>query len=45
VTVASSCKIVKQNVIVPGVVAQSETYQACKNKSGGWIMTRVLSDA
>lgn len=40
-TVASSCKIVKQNVIVPGAVAQSEAYQGCKDKSCGWIMTRV----
>lgn len=41
VTVASSCKIMKQNVIVPGAAAQSEAYQACNDKSGGWIMTRV----
>jgi surface antigen len=41
VTVASSCKIVKQNVTVPGEADQSETYQACKDKSGAWVMTRV----
>jgi surface antigen len=41
VAVASSCKIVKQNVSVPGEVAQSETYQACKDKTGAWVMTRV----
>jgi surface antigen len=41
VAVASSCKIVKQNVSVPGEAAQSETYQACKDKTGAWVMTRV----
>jgi surface antigen len=41
VAVASSCKIVKQNVSVPGEAEQSETYQACKDKSGAWVMTRV----
>lgn len=41
VTVASSCRIVKQNVTVPGETEQSETYQACKDKSGSWVMTRV----
>ena len=40
-TVASSCKIVKQNVSVAGEAAQSESYQACKDKSGAWVMTRV----
>jgi len=39
--VASACRIVKQNVTVPGEAAQSETYQACKDKSGSWVMTRV----
>ena len=41
VTVASSCKIVKQDVTIPGEAAQSETFQACKDKSGSWVMTRV----
>ncbi len=41
VAVASTCKIVKQNVSVPGEAAQSETYQACKDKTGAWVMTRV----
>ena len=41
VAVASSCKIVKQNVSVAGEGEQSETYQACKDKSGAWVMTRV----
>ncbi len=41
VAIAASCKIVKQNVTVPGDVEQSETYQACKDKSGAWVMTRV----
>ncbi len=41
VALASSCKIVKQNVSVAGEAEQSETYQACKDKSGSWVMTRV----
>lgn len=41
VAVASSCKIVKQNVSVAGEAPASETYQACKDKSGNWVMTRV----
>jgi surface antigen len=41
VTLASSCKIVKQNVSVAGEAPASETYQACKDKSGAWVMTRV----
>lgn len=41
VTVAASCRIVKQNVSVAGEAEQSETYQACKDKSGAWVMTRV----
>lgn len=41
VTVASSCKIVKQNVSVAGEAEQSESYQACKDKTGAWVMTRV----
>lgn len=40
-TLASTCKIVKQNVSVAGEGEQSETYQACKDKSGSWVMTRV----
>ncbi len=40
-TVASSCKIVTQNVQMPGEASASETFQACKDKSGSWVMTRV----
>jgi surface antigen len=40
-TVASSCKIVKQDVQMAGEAGQSETFQACKDKSGSWVMTRV----
>lgn len=41
VAIASSCKIVKQNVSVAGEAPASETYQACKDKTGNWVMTRV----
>jgi outer membrane lipoprotein SlyB len=41
VTVASSCKIVTQNVNLAGEAPASETYQACKDKTGAWVMTRV----
>jgi len=40
-TVASNCRIVKQEVNVPGEAAASESYQACKDKTGAWVMTRV----
>jgi len=38
---ASNCRIVKQDVSLPGEAPQSETFQACKDKSGAWVMTRV----
>jgi len=41
VALASTCKIVKQNVSVANEGEQSETYEACKDKSGKWVMTRV----
>ena len=40
-TLAASCKMVKQDVSVPGEAAQTESYQACKDKTGAWVMTRV----
>lgn len=38
---ASGCKMVKQTVDMPGEGSASETYQACKDASGQWTMTRV----
>ena len=38
---ASGCKMVKQTIDVPGSAAESETFQACKDKEGQWVMTRV----
>lgn len=40
-TVASGCKMVKQTVSLPSEAAASETYQACKDASGQWSLTRV----
>ena len=41
VVIAASCKVVKQNASVACEVPASETYQACKGKSGNWVMKRV----
>jgi hypothetical protein len=41
VAIASSCKIVKQNVSVACEAQVSETYLACKGKTGNWVMTQV----
>lgn len=38
---APNCKLVKQTISVPGSADQTETLQACKDKSGEWVMTRV----
>ena len=38
---ANGCKMVKQTVNVPNEASASETYQACKDSSGAWVMTRV----
>lgn len=40
-TAASGCKMVKQTVSLPGEGSASETFQACKDASGQWSMTRV----
>lgn len=40
-TTASSCKLVKQTISVPGSADEVETLQACKDSSGQWVMTRV----
>lgn len=40
-TVDSGCKMVKQTVSLPEEGSASETYQACKDSSGQWTMTRV----
>jgi uncharacterized protein YgiM (DUF1202 family) len=40
-TTATGCKMVKQTVSLPGEGSASETYQACKDASGQWNMTRV----
>lgn len=40
-TTASGCKMVKQTIDVPGSGAECETFQACKDKEGQWVMTRV----
>jgi hypothetical protein len=41
VVIAASCKVVKQNASVACEVPASEIYQACKGKSGNWVMKRV----
>ncbi len=38
---AADCKMVTQNVSLPGEAAQSESYHACKGSDGAWTMTRV----
>ncbi len=38
---ASGCRVVKQTISQPGAAAESETLQACKDKDGQWVMTRV----
>ncbi len=38
---ASGCRMIKQTVNLPDAASQSETYQACKDASGQWVMTRV----
>jgi uncharacterized protein YgiM (DUF1202 family) len=40
-TAAAGCKMVKQTVNLPDQGSASETYQACKDGSGEWVMTRV----
>jgi outer membrane lipoprotein SlyB len=40
-TAANGCKMVKQTVNLPDQGSASETYQACKDSSGEWVMTRV----
>jgi hypothetical protein len=41
VATASSCKIVKRNVSVACEAPVSETYLACKDKTGNWVMTQL----
>jgi uncharacterized protein YcfJ len=38
---ASNCKMVKQTVNVPNAGSESETFQACKDTAGQWVLTRV----
>jgi len=38
---AANCRMVTQDVSLPGEAAQSESFQACKDRSGNWVMTRV----
>ena len=36
-----SCKMVTQTVNLPDAPSQSESYQACPDSSGQWVLTRV----
>lgn len=38
---ANNCKMVRQTITTADAAAQSETFQACKDSSGQWVMTRV----
>lgn len=38
---ASECRMVRQTVNLPDSGSQSESYQACKDVSGQWTLTRV----
>lgn len=36
-----TCKTVKQTISLPDGAPESETYQACPDKTGQWVLTRV----
>lgn len=38
---ASNCKMVKQTVALADQGSESETFQACKDSAGQWVLTRV----
>lgn len=38
---ASNCKMVKQTVALANQGSESETFQACKDTAGQWVLTRV----
>jgi uncharacterized protein YgiM (DUF1202 family) len=38
---ASNCKMVKQTVALANEGSESETFQACKDTAGQWVLTRV----
>ena len=38
---ASNCKMVKQTVALANQGSESETFQACKDNAGQWVLTRV----
>ena len=38
---ASNCKMVKQTVAMANQGSESETFQACKDNAGQWVLTRV----
>lgn len=38
---ASNCKMVKQTVALANEGSESETFQACKDNAGQWVLTRV----
>ena len=37
----SGCKLVRQTVNLPNTGSQSETYQACQDPAGQWVLSRV----
>lgn len=37
----ASCKMVTQSISLPDASRQSESYQACRDKEGQWVLTRV----
>ena len=40
-TAAAGCKSIRQTVSTPGAGSESENLQACKDKDGLWVVTRV----